>query len=124
MTPPLTVYQKAELKRVHKQERYWWYADRIKAVLLIDSGLSVQKISEYLLLDDQTIRNYLERYERNGIDGLLNDSYSGCMAKLSKEQEGQIKENIKQTSYSASKEVVDHVRETFNVEYTPKGISV
>ncbi len=76
MTQPLTVHQRAELKRAHKQERDRRCADRIKAVLLIDSGLSFQKVSEYLLLDDQTIRNYIERYERNRIDGLLNDSYT------------------------------------------------
>ena len=77
MTQPLTVYQRAELKRVHKQALDRRYADRIKAVLLIDSGLSFATVSEYLLLDDQTIRNYLKRYECNGIDGLLNDNYTG-----------------------------------------------
>ncbi len=74
MTQPLTVHQRAELKRAHKQERYRRCADRIKAVLLIDLGFG--QVSGYLLLDDQTIRNYIERYERNGIDGLLNDSYT------------------------------------------------
>ncbi len=122
MTLQLNIYQRAELKNVHKQERYRRCADRIKAVLLIDSGLSFGKVSEYLLLDDQTIRNYIDRYERNGIDGLLNDSYTGCATKLSKEQEEQLKENIKQNTYGASIEVVDYVKETFNVEYTPRGM--
>lgn len=77
MRQPLTVYQRAELKRVHKLARDRRAADRIKAVLLIDSGLSFDKVSEYLLLDDQTIRNYLKRYECDGIDSLLNDNYTG-----------------------------------------------
>ena len=122
MTLELNIYQRAELKNIHKQERYRRCADRIKAVLLIDSGLSFEKVSEYLLLDDQTIRNYIDRYERNGIDGLLNDSYTGCVTKLSKEQEDLLRENIKQNTYGASKEVVDYVKETFNVEYTAKGM--
>lgn len=122
MTQPLTVHQKAELKRVHKQERYRRCADRIKAVLLIDSGLSFEKVSEYLLLDDQTIRNYIDRYKRNGIDGLLNDNYAGSTARLSKEQEEQLKENIKQNAYGSAKEIVDYVKKTFNAVYTPKGM--
>ncbi len=117
MTLQLNIYQRAELKNVHKQELYRRCADRIKAVLLIDSGLSFEKVSEYLLLDDQTIRNYIDRYERNGIDGLLNDSYTGCATKLSKEQEERLKENIKQNTYGASKEVVDYVIIADNARY-------
>ena len=37
-----------------------------------------------------------------------------------KEQEEQLIENIKQNTYGSSKEVVDFVKETFNVEYKPK----
>ena len=46
----------------------------------------------------------------------------GSAAKPSKEQEEQLKENVKQNAYGASKEIVGYVKETFNVEYTPKGM--
>ncbi len=122
MTQPLNVYQKEELKSAHKQERYRRCADRIKAVLLIDSGLSYEKVAEYLLLDDQTIRNDIEQYNRNGIEGLLNDNYTGCAAKLTTEQEEQLKAHLRQKTYIASKEIVKYVKKTFGVQYTPEGI--
>ena len=54
----LSVEQKNELKNLHKQECYRRHADRIKVILLLDLGLSYGDIARYLLLDDQTIRNY------------------------------------------------------------------
>lgn len=39
------------------------YADRIKALLAWDSGWTLTQISEVLLLDQKTIRNYRKLYE-------------------------------------------------------------
>ena len=118
----MTIYQKEELKRAHKQERYRRCADKIKAVLLIDSGLSYEKVAEYLLLDDQTIRNYIDQYNRNGIEGLLNENYIGCVAKLTAVQEEQLKAHLRQKTYIASKEIVEYVKKTFAIQYTPEGL--
>lgn len=118
----LSVEQKKELKRAHKQERNRRYADRIKTILLIDLGLSYAQIAEYLLLDDQTIRNYEERYKSTGIDGLLRDNYIGCVAKLTSVQEEQLKEHLRKNTYSTAKEIVDYVKQTFKVDYTPEGM--
>jgi len=49
------------------------YGDRIKAVLLLDSGWATKKISEVLLFDEKTIRNYKKLYEEGGVDCLCCD---------------------------------------------------
>ena len=85
----LSVEQKSELKSLHKQECYRRHADRIKGILLLDLGLSHGDIACYLLLDDQTIRNYEKRYQSSGVTGLLSDNYVGCVSKLTSEQEEQ-----------------------------------
>ena len=61
----LSAEQKDELKSLHKQECYRRHADRIKAILFLDLGLTYDDIARYLLLDDQTIRNYEKRYSLN-----------------------------------------------------------
>lgn len=85
----LRVEQKNELKKLHKQECYRRYTDRIKVILRIDLGLSYEEIACYLPLDDQTIRNYEKRYQSSGGKGLLSDNYIGCASKLTNMQEEQ-----------------------------------
>lgn len=58
MTPFLSDRDRRELKKAHIQEYLRHHADRIKAILLLDSGWSYDKVAEALLLDDQTVRNY------------------------------------------------------------------
>ena len=122
MAQILSDEQKSELKRVHKQESNRRYADRIKAILLLNLGLSYDKVAQYLLLDDQTIRNYEERYKSKGIDDLLSDNYIGCSAKLTSGQEEQLKDHLRENTYSTAKEVVEYVKQTFGVVYTPEGM--
>ncbi len=74
------------------------------------------------MLDDQTIRNYEKLYKDKGFDGLLSDNYIGCVPKLTCEQEEQLKDHIRKNNYSAAKEIVEYVKQTFNKIYTPEGM--
>ncbi|MBI5307134.1 MAG: helix-turn-helix domain-containing protein [Planctomycetes bacterium] len=91
-------------------------------ILLLDLGLSYADIARYLLLDDQTIRNYEKRYLSSGVKGLLSDNYVGCASKLTSEQEEQLKEHFRENTYSTAKEIVEYVKQTFGVVYTPEGM--
>lgn len=122
MSITLTVEQKKELKNLHKQERDRRHADRIKVILLLDLGLSYKDIASYLLLDDQTIRNYEKTYQSGGVEGLLSDNYVGCVPKLTPEQEEQLKEHLRKNIYSTAKEVAEYVKNTYGVVYTPEGM--
>ena len=44
----LTSAEIEELKAEHRAERNSRYADRIKAILMLDSGVSAAKVAEYL----------------------------------------------------------------------------
>lgn len=118
----LTLKQKRALEKAHKKERNRRYADRIKTILLLDLGLSYDKIAQYLLLDDQTIRNYETRYKSNGINDLLSDNYVGCVSKLTPEQEEQLKIHLRKNTYLTAKEIVEHVKQTYGVVYTSEGM--
>ncbi len=122
MAQVLTLKQKRALEKAHKKERNRRYADRMKTILLLDLGLSYDKIAQYLLLDDQTIRNYETRYKNNGIDGLISDNYVGCVSSLTPEQEYLLKIHLRENTYIASKEIVEYVKQTFGVVYTPQGL--
>lgn len=66
MTLFLSNRERGELKKAHKQEHLRRHADRIKAILLPDSGWSYEKVAEALLLDDQTVRNYEKNISDQG----------------------------------------------------------
>ena len=53
----LTNRQRKELIQLHRGEQNRRFADRIKAVLLLDDGYSHLQVAQIFLLDDQTIRN-------------------------------------------------------------------
>jgi hypothetical protein len=48
--------------RLHRQESYRRFADRIKTILFWDIGWIYAQIAEALFLDDQTIRDYQTLY--------------------------------------------------------------
>jgi transposase len=72
-----------ELKNDHRGQRESRFADRIKSILMLNSGLSPSKVAEYLLLDKKTVRNYRERYLADGLEGLCEDWHLGRKSSLS-----------------------------------------
>jgi len=68
-------------------ERKSRYADRIKAVLMLNSGYPAATVAECLLLDEKTVRKYLKRYLEGGLEGLCIDWHRGRESSLSIEQE-------------------------------------
>lgn len=70
----LTFGQKAEIISLHRQCKERRFADRLKAILLLDKGLSCGQIGEILLQDDDTIRNYKKKYLSEGANPLLSDN--------------------------------------------------
>ena len=73
----LNTKERAELKDQHRYEHERRYADRIKALLLWDSGWTLEQISEALLLDESTIRRCRKLYEEQGLDRLFDDDWKG-----------------------------------------------
>ena len=73
----LTKEQRAELLSHHKAERMRRFADRIKTILLLDSGWTYDEVAEALFLDDATIRRYFQSYQADGVSGLVKDAYKG-----------------------------------------------
>ena len=67
----LTSEERLSLIRDHKLEKDGRKRDRMKFILLYNDGWSYAQIAKVLLLDDQTLRNYLKDYESGGMKSLL-----------------------------------------------------
>ena len=54
----LTKQERKALEQELRLERYARFSDRIKCILLLDSGKTSESIAEYLFLSGNTVTNY------------------------------------------------------------------
>lgn len=118
----LTDAELSELRVAHKAQRNKRAAYRLNAVILLGSGWKLKQVKEALLLDDETLRTYLQKYQAGGVNGLLDINYSGRQTNLSDEQQarlcGELETNIHLTAHS----VIEFVTHTFGVIYSVSGM--
>lgn len=118
----LSPHQRQELLQEHRLERNKRYADRIKAILLIDKGWTYFQIAEALLLDESTIRRHQKAYEVGGLDGLIEDDYAGGVTKFTSAQEKEFKLHLEQNIYLSTLEVIDYTWKKFKIRFTRTGM--
>ena len=104
--------QRSELKAHHRCERDRRVCDRIKAVLLYDKGWTYQMISEALLLDDQTVGNYVKAYREYG---KLKHESGGSSGKLTQKESQELVKHLELILYLHIKDICAYVKETYTV---------
>lgn len=115
--------QRTELQVEHRREDNARYADRIKAILLLDKGLSAARIAEYLLMDESTVRNYLRRYKNGGLDELCIDEYNGKSCLLNENEQEELKAELKSKIYLTTAAVITYIKENFEISYSVSGVA-
>ena len=112
----------SSLKRAHKATKKKREADRIKAIILLGTGWTIRAVAEALLLDDETIRNYLNRYKTGALNALINDNYKGYSGKLLKPEIEQLDIHLNEKTYLRTQDIVLYVTKNFKVEYSLSGM--
>jgi Transposase and inactivated derivatives len=74
------------------------------------------------LLDDETIRNYLNRYKTGELGALLNDNYKGYSGKLLKPEIEQLDRPLDENTYLSAHDIVLYVTKNFKIEYSLSGM--
>ena len=115
----LTPEERAELKAHHRSDRDRRVCDRIKAVLLSDDGWTYEMIGKALLLDDQTVGNYVKAYR--GSKKLKHES-GGSSGKLTKEESDELVKHLETVLYLYIKDICAYVRKIYQKEYTVAGM--
>lgn len=110
------------LKQAHRACKDKRAADRIKAVYSLGMGFSVEDVVSILMLDEETLRNYIKRYQAGGINALITDHYLGSFSKLSAIQLQELTVHLEHNTYLTVDAVLAHVEETYNVLYSVSGM--
>jgi len=119
----LSQQQVTTLRVEHRKCKVKRYADRMKAILLLNSGYSFQQTADILLMDDDTVRRYLNIYEQEGVQGLMIDLYVGSSPLLYENELMDLENHLEEHTYLSAKEICEYVKEKFNVEYKVSGMT-
>jgi len=119
----LTDEQITVLRQAHKTIRDKKVADRIKAILSLNAGFSYSQIATILLLDEVTLRRYVQKFQEKGIDGVLEYRYTGGQARLSSMQQQAIKAYFTEGTPQTAKEAVAYIQKTYGIRYSVIGIT-
>jgi transposase len=73
----LTEEEVEALRQQHRQTKEAHLRSRCEMILLSDDGLSSAQIAKWVRMSDRTVRRTIDRYEAQGIRGLVNKAIPG-----------------------------------------------
>jgi transposase len=110
------------LRKAHQSEHYKRSAYKINAVILLGSGWTLEQVKEALLIDDETLRNYVKKYQDGGLTELLKINHKGSDPYLSVQQIKLLCEELDSNIYLTTQSVIEYVKEEFKISYTQSGM--
>lgn len=114
--------QVSELRAAHSAERSRNAAYKINAVILLGTGWKLKNVKKALLLDDETLRSYVKKYQTGGIAELLHHNYTGRQTNLDDKQLKLLCQELDNNIYLTSSAIIEFVSDHFNVDYTVSGM--
>lgn len=120
----LTTEEVLELRNAHKRQRKRnaSAAYKINAIILLGTGWTFREVSEALLLDDETLRNYVKKYRTGGIKALIQTLHQGRQAHLTREQSKALCDALESKIFLTAAEVVQWIDDTFSISYSVSGV--
>jgi transposase len=119
----LTEEQVKSLKLTHRTIKDKKLADRIKAVLSLNAGFEYSHIAKILLLDEVTLRRYVNNFQEKGIEGLLAYRYTGGKSQLTTIQLQELKSYLVANTQTKAKDIVVHIQKQYDVSYSVIGVT-
>ncbi len=93
-----------------------------KAVVLLGTGWTVAATAEALLLDQDTVRAYAQKYQQGGIETLLTTWHKGSVPKLDSKQLESLDKQLQENIYTRVQDIARPKQYTSSV--TMPGITV
>lgn len=120
----LTENERENLKKLHKNYRNdQSKSDRIKAILLLDKGLTSKQVAEYLLIDEDTVTAIKKRFiHKLNIENWLDDRIIKYEGELSQSQLLTVKIFVKNSIIKDSKQVQEFILTKFGVKYASSNV--
>src|SRR3990167_2080942 len=112
----------ATLRRAHKSEYYKRSAYKINAVILLGSGWTLEEVKDALLIDNETLRSYVKKYQVGGLPELLKVDYKGSQPQLSVSAIDHLCHVLNTQIFLTTQSVIEYVSIKFGVTYSQSGM--
>lgn|ERR1700733_2304363 len=112
----------AALRVAHKSEHYKRSAYKINAVILLGTGWTLEQVKTALLLDDETLRNYVKKYQAGGIEELLKIKHKGSEPYLLIEQIDILCNELNSHIYLTTQSIIEYCEKNFGIHYSQSGM--
>jgi transposase len=112
----------ATLRRAHKSEHYKRSAYKINAVILLGSDWTLEEVKDALLIDDETLRSYVKKYQEGGLPELLKVDYKGSQPLLCVQHVELLCQELNGSIYLTTQSVIEFVEKKFQVTYSLSGM--
>ena len=119
----LTASEEIELRVAHRTIKEKKKADRIKSLILLNNGWIYAKVAEALLLDEETLRNYVKRYREGGLKNLLKDNNPGSSTKLSRAKIAGLCSHLEENLYTKVEDIVVYIKKGYKIKYSVSGLT-
>ncbi len=107
----LTAEELLTLRVAHKhfRNKNAALAYRINAIILLGSGWSQAEVAEALLLDEDTLSSYVQKYREGGVSKLIETNYLGSACRLTEIQQSVLCAELDETIYLTTKAICAYV---------------
>ena len=119
----LTSGQLLELRSAICNEKSKSIADKLRAVHSFATGQTISTIASVLIISEETVRNYIKRYQHGGLSGLTINKYQGSHCFLGDNQLAALNQHLEQQTYLDVEGIVHYVSEVFDVTYSISGMT-
>ena len=119
----LTAEEIQELRAAHKSAKNKADAYRSNAVILLGTNWTLEEVVDALLLDDETLRNYVKNYKAGGLHQLLERNYKGGQPKLLTEHLEILSQELDDNIYLNTQSICAYVKNQFGEEYSISGMT-
>jgi transposase len=121
----LTEQELIELRAAHKEAKRRGTSSsayKINAIILLGTGWTFTQVKEALLLDEDTLNRYVERYKQGGISYLIETQYTGRECLLTIEEVETLKKELDSKIYLTTTAIIHYVADEFEVTYSISGM--
>src|SRR3712207_4203595 len=113
--------QREEMWRRFKQTDEHRVAERLHAILLLDSGQNAQAVSTILHVHPKTLKRWIKVFVAGGEQALTTFYYAGCDGLMTDEQQQQFTTWL-DAEVRTTAEAIAWVEQTFGYSYTDSGM--
>ena len=110
------------LKVAHKSEHYKRSAYKINAVILLGSGWTLGEVKDALLIDDETLRSYIKKYQEGGLPELLKVDYKGSQPLLSVQHVEILCQELNSNIHLTTQSVIEFIEKKIQITYSLSGM--